>query len=383
MKTTNYISNLTPLRGIAALLTVIFHIDLQFGNGGGLLLRLQDSKMINKMYLMVDLFFILSGFIMFHVYGTWFEKGVNTTDFKKFTIARFARVYPLHLFTLCYTIVLFSITGRLGIPEVPVIQIENSIFSIFTNLFLLQSMNFHKWFSWVHASWSISTEWWMYILFPFLVVPFAKFNPLGRAIATAACVLGYAIITVWLIPLVTFPPEIPFVKPIVADLTINVGYQYGFFRCLFGFVIGMMIYKSYQSNFLKKYLSNGYSLLLLVFGFLLCLHFAIPDIFSVLFLPFIILSVAYGSQGINKILNTAILQKIGDWSFSIYLVHQPVFYTLGAFIFYFKIPLQFDIFAAWMSAFVLIGLVLLVSYLTYRFVEVPARHWLNPRFSSN
>ena len=383
MKTTNYISNLTPLRGIAALLTLIFHIDLLFGNGGGLLLKLQDSKMINKMYLMVDLFFILSGFIMFHVYGTWFEKGVNTTDFKKFTIARFARVYPLHLFTLCYTIVLFSITGRLGIPEVPVIQIENSIFSIFTNLFLLQSMNFHKWFSWVHASWSISTEWWMYILFPFLVVPFAKFNPLGRAIATAACVLGYAIITVWLIPLVTFPPEIPFVKPIVADLTINVGYQYGFFRCLFGFVIGMMIYKSYQSNFLKKYLSNGYSLLLLTFGFLICLHFAIPDIFSVLFLPFIILSVAYGSQGINKILNTAILQKIGDWSFSIYLVHQPVFYTLGAFIFYFKIPLQFDIFAAWMSAFVLIGLVLLVSYLTYRFVEVPARHWLNPRFSSN
>ena len=383
MKTTNYISNLTPLRGIAALLTVIFHIDLQFGNGGGLLLRLQDSKMINKMYLMVDLFFILSGFIMFHVYGTWFEKGVNTTDFKKFTIARFARVYPLHLFTLCYTIVLFSVAGKLGIPETPVLQIENSTFSIFTNLFLLQSMNFHKWFSWVHASWSISTEWWIYMLFPFLVVPFAKLNPLGRAIVAAACVVGYAIITVWLIPLVTFPPEIPFVKPIVADLTINVGYQYGIFRCLFGFVIGMMIYKSYQSNFLKKYLSNGYSLMLLTFGFLICLHFAIPDLFSVLFLPLIILSVAYGSQGINKILNTTILQKIGDWSFSIYLVHQPVFYTLGTFIFYFKISLQFDIFTAWIFSFALIGLILLVSYLTYRFIEVPARHWLNPRFSNN
>ena len=383
MKTTNYISNLTPLRGIAALLTVIFHIDLLFGNGGGLLLKLQDSKMINKMYLMVDLFFILSGFIMFHVYGTWFEKGVNTADFKKFTIARFARVYPLHLFTLCYTIVLFSITGRLGIHEVPVIQIENNIFSIFTNLFLLQSMNFHQWYSWVHASWSISTEWWMYMLFPFLVIPFSKLGNLGRIITSALCVVGYVIITVWLIPLVTFPPEIPFVKPNPAELTVNVGYQYGFLRCLFGFVFGMMFYKNYQNDFLKKYLSNGYSLLLMIFGFLICLHFAVPDVFSVLFLPLIILSVAYGSQGINQILSTTILQKIGDWSFSIYLVHQPVFYSIIAFIFYYKIPLQFDIFTAWLFSFALIGLILLVSYLTYRFIEVPARHWLNPRFSEH
>src|SRR5436305_824177 len=89
----SYLSNLTPLRGIAALLTVIFHIDIFLGwemmPPGG-------SPLLSHMYLMVDFFFILSGFIMCHVYGNRFLKDVRTTEFKKFMIARFSRIYPLH-----------------------------------------------------------------------------------------------------------------------------------------------------------------------------------------------------------------------------------------------------------------------------------------------
>ena len=107
MKTpTLYLSNLTPLRGIAALLTVIFHVDLFLG-GGNVLLKSKDSFLINRMYLMVDFFFVLSGFIMCHVYGKRFMASVSKNEFKHFTIARFARVYPLHLFTLFYCILLY------------------------------------------------------------------------------------------------------------------------------------------------------------------------------------------------------------------------------------------------------------------------------------
>jgi peptidoglycan/LPS O-acetylase OafA/YrhL len=56
------------------------------------------------MYLMVDFFFILSGFILCHVYGKYFAESVSRKEFKKFSIARFARVYPLHFATLCYLI---------------------------------------------------------------------------------------------------------------------------------------------------------------------------------------------------------------------------------------------------------------------------------------
>ena len=128
MKPVTYFSNLTPLRGIAALLTVIFHVSLMAGP------LAFNTQVLHRMYLMVDFFFVLSGFIMCHVYGELFSEKVTMPAFKKFTIARFARVYPLHFVTLLYTIILFSVTAKLGIPKVPVLQIENSGYSIFTKL---------------------------------------------------------------------------------------------------------------------------------------------------------------------------------------------------------------------------------------------------------
>src|ERR1700748_1364804 len=69
-----YLSNLTPLRGIAALLTVIFHIDIFLGWE---MLPPGGSPLLSHMYLMVDFFFILSGFIMCHVYSNRFLKDVR------------------------------------------------------------------------------------------------------------------------------------------------------------------------------------------------------------------------------------------------------------------------------------------------------------------
>ena len=380
MPQSTYISNLTSMRGIAAILTVIFHVNLM--NYGSLHLPLLD-----KMYLMVDFFFILSGFIMMHVYGNWFSDSVSGDNFKKFTIARFARVYPLHFFTLMYTILLFSVSGALNIPKVPVFQIQNSGFSILTNLLLLQSMNMHTWFTWVHASWSISTEWWMYMLFPFLVVPFSKLKSTGEAAVAFLCFAGYLAITFWIVPLVTNPPEIPFVHIDPATLTINVAYQYGFLRCMFGFILGMMMYKGYIKNWGRNFLSNGYAIVLAVIGLLVCFYFEVPDIFSVSFLPFILLSGAYGSGSINKVLNTKILQKIGDWSFSIYLVHQPLMFTIGNIMAFINPvnpstapagpPQPPPALIGWAICIAIIALTLFVSYLTYNFIEKPMRYRIN------
>jgi peptidoglycan/LPS O-acetylase OafA/YrhL len=78
MKTTvSYLSNLTPLRGVAALLTVIYHVGLMIGGGGDMLIKYHDFMLLNRMYLMVDFFFILSGFIMCHVYGKMFAVSVK------------------------------------------------------------------------------------------------------------------------------------------------------------------------------------------------------------------------------------------------------------------------------------------------------------------
>src|SRR5207344_165994 len=106
MKSASYLSNLTPLRGIAALLTVIFHVDLFMG---GALVPPQFSLGLSRMYLMVDFFFILSGFILCYVYGKYFAESVSSAEFRKFSIARFARVYPLHLVTLVYIFLLYIV----------------------------------------------------------------------------------------------------------------------------------------------------------------------------------------------------------------------------------------------------------------------------------
>ena len=389
-----YLTNLTPLRGIAALLTVIFHVDLFLGNGGDVLLKFANSMLISRMYLMVDFFFILSGFVMLHVYGIWFSESVKGSDFKRFTIARFARVYPLHLFTLLLVALIFGVSARVGIPENTVLQTENTVYSFVTNLLLLQSMNLHGWFSWNHAAWSISTEWWMYMLFPFLVCPFAGLKSAGRVAVVLGCFAGYVGITLLIMPLVTISPTLSFLfgnGQAPPNNTINVAFQFGFFRCLFGFVLGMLLYGGYRDGWGKSWLANGYTLLVLTLGLGLCMHFAIPDALTVGFFPFILLSAAYGSQSVNVLFSSRPLQRLGDWSFSIYLVHQPLMFLIGSIAAYQTLgqpatggpPPKPDMLTGWLMCLAFIALTLLVSSLTYRFVEVPARKALNARFKKS
>lgn len=380
-----YLSNLTPLRGIAALLTVIFHVDIVLTLFGGKLLDQTDSHLISRMYLMVDFFFVLSGFIMCHVYAHHFEQSVNGHHFKRFAIARFARVYPLHLFSMFLTTFFLFLLYQWGAQVTPLLDAEHSLYSVLTNMLLLHSMNVHEWFTFTHASWSISVEWWMYMVFPFLVAPFLKLSKPGRLLIVALCIAGYLMIGYVLVPLVTVPDSLSFLRANgTPPFTLDVSYQFGFFRCLFGFVIGMMVYLAWKDNWAKKLFSSGYTLLLLLSGLFTCMHFAVLDVFSVLFFPFILLAAAYGNRYMNLLLGTKPLQKLGDWSFSIYLIHQPFLYQATALM---QNPNKtgvqlsnLSMLSSWMICIGFIMFLLLVSYLSYRFIEVPSRNYINKRW---
>ena len=380
-----YLANLTPLRGIAALLTVIFHVDIVLSIFKGKLLDQNDSQLISRMYLMVDFFFVLSGFIMCHVYAKYFDTTVNRHNFRKFAIARFARVYPLHLFSLLLTTFFLFILYQWGVKVTPLIDAEHSVYSVVTNLLLLHSMNFHEWFTFTHASWSISVEWWMYMVFPFLVAPFMKLSKPGRLLIAALCVAGYLVIGYVLVPLVTVPDSLSFLRPNgTPPFRLDVSYQFGFFRCLFGFVIGMMVYLSWKDNWGKKLFSSGYTVLILLAGLFTCMHFGVLDVFTVLFFPFILLAAAYGNRNMNSLLGTKPLQKLGDWSFSIYLIHQPFLYQATALM---QNPdktgvelSNLSLLTSWGICIGFIVFLLFVSYLSYRFIELPARNYINKRW---
>jgi peptidoglycan/LPS O-acetylase OafA/YrhL len=387
---TTYLTNLTPLRGIAALLTVIFHVDLMIGGGGNMLVKYSDSLVLTRMYLMVDFFFILSGFIMLHVYGKWFAEKVTESSFKNFTIARFARVYPLHFFTLLYCVLLYTVSGVfLGEDHNPMSLITNNLAAIPANLFLLHSMNTTEWFTWNNASWSISTEWWMYMVFPFLVAGFKKLNTIFVTIVGVTCFVGYLFITYYIVPIVTVPASIPFTAVNPADLSINVSYQYGFLRCFFGFVLGMVVYQFYTKELYQKILGNGIVLLIATFALFICMHFALADVITVILFPIILLSSAFGSANVNAILGSKPLQKLGDWSFSIYLVHQPLLYTIATVVAYMNVgkpqvagppPPPPSQLMGWIICIAFIAVTLVVSYFTYRFVELPARNAINRKY---
>src|SRR5579871_4886437 len=85
------IKPLTALRFFAAAWVVLFHY---WPN----LTLAAPPALVAKGYLGVELFFVLSGFILCHVYLPPFEEG--RFKYADFLWARLARIYPMHLMTL-------------------------------------------------------------------------------------------------------------------------------------------------------------------------------------------------------------------------------------------------------------------------------------------
>src|SRR5258708_36506153 len=90
------LSSLTPLRGVAALWVVIFHFCWHIPT----IHPERYTGAVYKGYLAVDVFFVLSGFVITHVYKDGFARRVTAWRYRNFLKARVARLYPLHLTAL-------------------------------------------------------------------------------------------------------------------------------------------------------------------------------------------------------------------------------------------------------------------------------------------
>jgi peptidoglycan/LPS O-acetylase OafA/YrhL len=145
---------LTALRFMAALWVVFYtfwpNLDVGF-----------LPNLAAKGYLGVELFFVLSGFILSHVYLHAFAE--KRFSYRGFLWARIARVYPLHLFTLLGVM-------ALGLGAVAVgMSIDDSVLSWKTlpaHLLMLHAWGLAGEAGWNHPSWSISAEWFAYLAFP-------------------------------------------------------------------------------------------------------------------------------------------------------------------------------------------------------------------------
>jgi len=130
----------------------------------------------------VGVFFVLSGFILSYVYADKFAS--HSIGYGKFMFARISRVYPLHLVTLL-------VYGTLGAAGLLLLLPQDNHYTFILNLGLLQAWGFTDLVSWNEPAWSISTELFAYLLFPFLIGPLTKAG--WRMLIAAACLCG-----VWL-----------------------------------------------------------------------------------------------------------------------------------------------------------------------------------------
>jgi peptidoglycan/LPS O-acetylase OafA/YrhL len=349
---------LTSLRGIAALCTVLAHLIVIWGD---VFPWLQDASLFRDFalhtYLFVDFFFVLSGFVMCHAYGHHFAETVNAGSYLRFLRARFARVWPLHALLL----LLYVGLAAVGIRQAQ----DNPAWSIGAHLLLLHAMGFFQHTTWNQPSWSISVEWWTYIVFPFAVPLVRRWFSQTAALVALPAVLG---LFAWL--------ALHFGS---ANLTVG----FAFFRCLIGFAAGACLYAIVRHRRTAAHAdaaANG--ALAAVFLILLFVPSPYADMLAFLCFCALVYAASVGTGG-GHWLHHPVLIWIGDISYSIYLWHSLLLHVFGKALGAAGRALPFA--HEHTLLFFLAGLVLfeaailLLAHLSYRFIEVPLRTFLGPK----
>ncbi len=360
-------------RGICACMIAVMH----FRTSG----VISNFEVVKNGYLFVDFFFVLSGFV---IYGKYHNRLSRTQDLARFFVTRFGRLFPLHAFMLALFVVLEIIQTAPGLRTLassPAFTGESrSIEAIATNLLMIHGLGVHAATTWNSVSWSISTEFWAYVLFAITV---RAFGQTALFAALVACLAA------------------PFFLGAFSELNMATTYQFGFVRCLFGFSAGMLSYRAYEmvvsrlrpSRLLAEALEVS---AIVAIGVFVCfagtgsLSLAAPILFAAAMLVF---SKEAGS--ISRVLQTPPALLLGALSYSIYMTHDFVqtFWDAGglAIAKLFDYPLLSEaprlrgpgsdtVFgeAVWqgdLATLAMLGMVIAMSIFTYRWIERPSRDW--------
>jgi peptidoglycan/LPS O-acetylase OafA/YrhL len=355
-------------RGVCACFVVLFHF-----HGWG---PLYTSSFVRDSYLFVDFFFVLSGFVIAWNYG---DRLASWPEMKRFLILRLGRVYPLHLFMLFCFLAYETARSFYALHHPNVSATFSGITdpgAILSNLILVQSLHVHDVLTWNVPSWSISTEYWTYFVFALVSVCFGLRNTMLLAVAVAA----------------------PLLIAGVSTTGMNVTYDWGLVRCIFGFALGVAccrIYRRWPAEMRAGSRAQMTALELLVVlavvlfvcaAGLTGLSILAPFLFAVAVLVF-----AAEGGGVSGLFRSRALRWLGTVSYSIYMTHYFLVVLVPTI---FKHALHHD-YSALMPIpgepavevfgrndlegtffyLVVLGLTLVVSAFTYRWIEKPGRDW--------
>jgi len=355
---------LDSLRGVSASIVVLFHVE---GDAA-----IKSIPVITNGFLFVDFFFVLSGFV---IAASYQNKIIEGYSISKFVLLRLGRLYPLHLFMLAAYLVIATAKYFSGSAS------NYTPLQFFSSVLLLQAWEPHSGTDlnpWNPPSWSISAEFWTYLIFAMSCFVFKR-----RSLT------AFSALIILSIPILLF----------ASDRAMNVCFSgSGIARCVYGFSFGVIAYSIWQTTWLASIMKTwglatiaeaaciAASLTIVAvtgsskFG-LFC-----PVVFSATVVVF-----AYQAGAISRLLLTSPFVLIGTLSYSIYMTHEFVFArfcnVLAALAAKTGLPILigndgFSVYnvAGWhgfsdVVALTFYATVLATSYATYRLVEDPMRAW--------
>jgi peptidoglycan/LPS O-acetylase OafA/YrhL len=331
---------LTALRGIAAWWVVLFHLRLFLVP----YLPAEALAVLARGNLAVDLFFLLSGFVIYLNYAQ--RVTAEPASVADFLFRRFARIYPLHLLVLAGFAAWYGAAVLLG----PSTLEEQRPGYFLASLLLVQNWGFTDRLDWNVPAWSISTEIVAYALFPAFLLLLAPAKRRSATLVAALVLLAPAVQLFFRLFGYHFPDAVP---------------QTGLFRCLVQFAMGMLLCELWQRWRGAPQLAPGlFGLAGLCAGaFVLAGAPVVPLAWAAL-----ILGLALAERG--NPLSWRPLVWLGQVSYATYLCHYLVLVVFKFLFVEQGRPVPPVMLLAYLAA------VLALSALLYHGFERPAQRWL-------
>lgn len=343
------IGALTGLRGIAALWVFAYHAAY-WADGLGQPARLTLKVLSSGGYLGVDVFFVLSGFVLALNYGSA-RVHASWSTYAKFLWKRIARIWPVHVVALAFMVCVLGAMASLQLR--PALSIDVTAAALLQSVALVQAWTIPIERIWNSPAWSLSAEWAAYLAFPFIAALTAR---ILSAIRVIGCILGlYAILY------------------LVADSTGLWSLGLGMPRIAVGFTAGVLLFRLH--SMLGHQAIGRYGLPVTVGYILLAnvLDTVTGRETSMLMLPWVACLVVYtvaNTRGPAWLSSPASIY-LGRLSFAFYMVHWIVLQVPRS---YLQSAELADSIAAVATAIVLsLAVCWLLAHVLYRYVEVPAR----------
>jgi peptidoglycan/LPS O-acetylase OafA/YrhL len=363
LETKNHYEILDGLRGVAALIVVIFHV-LETYSGT------RFKQIINHGYLAVDFFFLLSGFVVAYAYDDRWGKMTQWEFYKR----RLIRLQPMVIMGTIIGAIFFYFQGGGLFPminQTPVWQMLLVMLVGFTMLPLPISMDIRGWQE-MHPlngpAWSLFFEYIANILYALVFRRFSK-KVLGVFVVIFAAMLVYYLI---------YGPK----GDVIGGWSINAEQlNIGFTRLLYPFFAGMLLCRMGKLIHIKNAFTVC-SLLIIACLFIprigdeqhLWMNGIYESVVIILVFPLIV-SIGAGGHITGAFAKKA-CKFLGDISYPIYITHYALIYTYTAWVVDNKVPMAYGL----QIGALLFVTAVVIAYVCLKFYDEPVREWLRKRF---